>query len=105
MSLDETYRALSHPTRRELVSQVAVAPRRITDVAMRFPISLAAVSKHIRVLEGAGLVRREVCGREHVLSLDPAPLSSAAAWLSAYRQFWEERLDVLESRLREPRER
>jgi DNA-binding transcriptional ArsR family regulator len=105
MSLDRTYGALAHPTRRELVSQIARAPARITDLATGFPISLVAVSKHIRVLEGAGLLRREIRGREHVVSLDAAPLSSAADWLSAYRKFWDERLDVLESRLREPRDR
>jgi DNA-binding transcriptional ArsR family regulator len=105
MTLDATYGALAHPARRAMVSRLAHAPVRVTDLAASFPISLVAVSKHIRVLEGAGLVRRDIRGREHLLSLEAAPLASAAAWLSAYRHFWEERLDLLESRILESRDR
>jgi DNA-binding transcriptional ArsR family regulator len=105
VTLDSTYAALAHPVRRELVSRMAPAPARVTDLAVSFPISLVAVSKHIRVLEAAGLVSRQVRGREHFLTLEPAPLASAEAWLSGYRRFWEERLDLLESRLRESPER
>lgn len=68
-------------------------------------MSLAGVSKHIRVLEQAGLVHREVRGREHLLTLDPAPLAGAAAWLSTYRGFWVGRLDLLEKQLGTPRRR
>jgi DNA-binding transcriptional ArsR family regulator len=63
-------------------------------------MSLAAVSKHIRVLEDAGLVRRTIQGREHHLALEPVPLSAAAGWLDTYRRFWEERLDLLDAKLR-----
>src|ERR687888_620657 len=104
MSLNATYGALAHPVRRDLISRLAPAPARVTDLAAGFEVSLVAVSKHIRVLESAGLVRREVRGREHLLSLDAAPLAGAASWLSAYRRFWEERLDLLESRLVESRD-
>jgi DNA-binding transcriptional ArsR family regulator len=105
VALDAVYGALAHQVRRQLVAEMAPAPARVTDLAAGFPVSLAAVSKHIRVLEAAGLVRREVRGREHFLRLEAAPLAGAAAWLSDYRRFWEERLDLLESRLREPRGR
>jgi DNA-binding transcriptional ArsR family regulator len=73
----------------------------VTRLAEPFDISLAAVSKHIQVLEGAGLVRREVLGREHHLLLDPRPLGDASGWLESYREFWEGRLDALESFLAE----
>jgi len=74
---------------------------RVTDLAAPFDISLAAASKHIRVLEDAGLVRRTVIGREHRLTLDATPLRPAAEWLETYRAFWEGRLDALERHLRE----
>ena len=72
----------------------------MTELAAPFPMSLAAVSKHIRVLEEAGLVRRTIRGREHELALEPAPLMSAAQWLDSYRTFWEDRLDTLDVKLR-----
>lgn len=72
----------------------------MTELASHYPMSLVAVSKHIRVLEAAGLVRRTVEGREHHLTLEPEALREAAGWLHAYRRFWEERLDLLDSRLR-----
>ena len=103
--LDRVYGALSNSSRRQLVERLALAPARVTDLADSFPISLAGVSKHIRVLEEAGLVLRQVQGREHILSLEPAQLANASAWLSGYRRFWEERLDVLHKRLRESRKK
>lgn len=103
--LDSVYGALAHDSRRQLVELLAKSPARVTDVAANFPVSLAAVSGHIRVLEDSGLIRRTVKGRDHVLTLEPAPLASAADWLDRYRRFWEERLDVLESRLLETRDR
>ncbi|MCR6644340.1 MAG: helix-turn-helix domain-containing protein [Terricaulis sp.] len=77
------------------------APARVTDIAKPFAISLNAVSKHIRILERAALVRRERQGREHMLSLNPAPLDEAAAWIETQRQFWTTRLDALEQALAE----
>ena len=68
----------------------------MTELASAFPISLNATSKHIRVLERAGLVTRSVQGRDHVLSLNAAPMAEAAQWLEFYRQFWTDRLQALE---------
>ncbi len=103
--LDDVYGALSNAARRQLVERLASSPARVTDLANDFSISLAGVSKHIRVLEEAGLVRRTIQGREHTLSLQPQPLAGAAAWLLDYRRFWEDRLDLLDRRLRESRRR
>jgi DNA-binding transcriptional ArsR family regulator len=71
--------------------------QRVTDIARPFDMSLAAVSKHIRVLEDAGIVRRRIEGRTHWLSLDPAPLAAAEGWIEATRSFWESRIDALEA--------
>jgi DNA-binding transcriptional ArsR family regulator len=98
-SLDAVYGAVSHPVRRRLLELLAPGPTRVTDLAAPFEISLAAVSKHIRVLEEAGVIRRAVAGREHRLALEAAPLAPAADWLATYRRFWEDRLDALEERL------
>ncbi|HEY8736611.1 MAG TPA: helix-turn-helix domain-containing protein [Candidatus Dormibacteraeota bacterium] len=98
--LDLVYGAVSHPVRRALLEGLRPRPARVTDLALPFQISLAAVSKHIRVLETAGLVRRTVRGRDHELSLEPIPLIGATEWLASYREFWSDRLDVLEARLR-----
>jgi DNA-binding transcriptional ArsR family regulator len=103
VDLDRVYGALSHPSRREMLEQLATAPARITDLADRFDISFAGVSKHVHVLEDAGLLRREVQGREHRLSLEALPLASASSWLATYRRFWEQRLDLLDRRIRESR--
>jgi DNA-binding transcriptional ArsR family regulator len=105
MDLDLVYGALAHQARRRLVEQIAPSPARVTELAAAFPVSLAATSKHIRVLEHAGLVHREVRGRDHFLSLEPAPLAEATAWLAGYRRFWEQRLDLLEARILESRGR
>lgn len=82
-----------------MLAALARGPARVTDLAQRFPVSLAASSKHIRVLEAAGLVRRSVAGRDHVLSLRPAPLVEAGRWIDAHRAFWESRLDALDAHL------
>jgi DNA-binding transcriptional ArsR family regulator len=73
---------------------------RVTDIARPFDVSLAAVSKHVGVLESAGLVTRSVAGRDHLLSLEPTHLVDARDWIDTYRGFWETRLDALESHLR-----
>ena len=101
--LDRVYAALSSSARRGLIGLLASSSARVTEVADNFDMSLAGVSKHIRVLEDAGLVQRKVQGREHMLRLDPVPLADAASWLSSYQRFWERRLDVLDSSLREAR--
>lgn len=99
--LDAVYAALSHPVRRSLLERLQPGGAKVTELAAPFAISLAAVSKHIRVLEAAGLVRRTIIGREHHLVLEPSPLMGASNWLDSYRRFWEDRLDVLEARLRQ----
>ncbi len=99
--LDSIYGAISHPVRRAVLEQLRRGEARVTDLAVPFDMSLAAVSKHIRVLEEAGLVDRAVSGREHHLLLNPSPLVPAARWLDSYEAFWEGRLDQLEAKLRD----
>jgi DNA-binding transcriptional ArsR family regulator len=97
--LDTTLMALADPTRRAIVRRLALGEGRVTEIAAPFPMSLNAISKHIRVLERAGLVRRRVVGREHILSFDPAPLDEAAAWIATQQATWLQRLDALETML------
>lgn len=99
-TLDTIFHALGDATRRAMLGELAAGERTVSELAGPFAISLAAVSKHIKVLENAGLVRRDVRGRTHVCSLDPVPLMSADRWLGIYRRFWSGRLDVLEHILR-----
>lgn len=98
-SLDQTLMALADPTRRAILQQLAQGEARVTDLARPFAMSLNSVSKHIRVLERAHLVRRRRVGREHRLSLNPEPLDAAAAWIEAQRALWTARLDALEAML------
>jgi|SRR5438067_12601114 len=98
--LDHVFAALSDPTRRAIVARLARGPSRVTDMAGRFPMSLNAVSKHLKVLERAGLLRRRRDGREHHLELRAAPLREIARWTSRYERFWNEKLDALEAFLK-----
>lgn len=100
LAMDRTLAALADPTRRAIVARLCAGEARVTEVAAPFEISLNAVSKHLKVLENAGLVRREVRGREHWLAFDGAPLEAAAEWIDRYRRFWEGRLDALADFLR-----
>ena len=95
--LDRVFSAVSDPTRRAILARLADSDARVTDIASAFPISLNSTSKHIRVLEGAGLVRRNVRGREHILTLDAAPLADAAGWIEHYHRFWSEQLASLDA--------
>src|SRR5215216_4407671 len=95
-SLNHTLGAVADPTRRAILAQLSLGEARISDVAAEFPVSFNAVSKHIRVLEQAGLVARRRQGREFWLSLNAAPLADASAWIEHYRAFWEGKLDALE---------
>src|SRR3712207_2305953 len=97
--LDATLLALADPTRRAIVRRLVQGEARVTEIAAPFPISLNAVSKHIRVLERAGLVRRRVVGREHILCFNPAPLEEAAAWIATQQATWQQRFDALEALL------
>jgi DNA-binding transcriptional ArsR family regulator len=99
--LDSVFHALGDATRRRMLRELANGERTVGQLAEPFAISLAAASKHIKALENAGLIRREVRGRTHRCRLDPGPLASAHQWLSYYEGFWTNRLDVLERLLRE----
>lgn len=100
LALDRTLTAIADPTRRAILDQLAHGEARVTDIAQPFEISLNSVSKHIRILERAGLVRRRRRGREHLLSIDPRPLDDAAAWIEHARARWTADLDRLEALLR-----
>ena len=100
-SLDGVFHALADPTRRSILTALADGVRSVTEIAAPFAMSLAAVSKHIRVLERAGLVQRTIDGRVHRMELDASPLRAASSWLEAYRRFWEERFDALGTLLEE----
>ena len=99
--MNSVFHALGDATRRQMLRDLASSERTVSELAKPFTMSLAAASKHIRVLEGAGLIRREVRGRMHVCRLDPGPLASAHEWLGFYERFWTSRLDVLEQLLRD----
>lgn len=94
-SLDATFSALAHPTRRRMIQLLENAPVRVTDLAAEFECALNVASKHIGKLEQAGLVRREQRGREHWLALEAAPLSEAAEFVQRYRARWAGQLDRL----------
>ena len=95
--LNRVFSALADPTRRAILRAVTRRPAAtINEIAEPFPVSLNAISKHVMVLERAGLLRREIKGREHHCWIKPQPLREANAWLESYRQFWEQRMDALE---------
>lgn len=98
-ALDDTLLGLADPTRRAILERLSQGEARVTDLAQPFALSLNAVSKHIRMLERAGLVRREVRGREHILSIDPDPLNDVAEWIAAQRALWKQRLHALDALL------
>ena len=98
--LNRVYAAIADPTRRAILAVLAGGGElNVGSLAGRFPISFNGVSKHVKVLERAGLVRRRVRGREHWLRLRPEPLREATRWLEHYREFWDARLDALEALL------
>ena len=97
--LDRTYAALADPTRRALLVALRAGGARITDLAEPIPMSFAGVSRHVGVLEAAGLIRREVRGREHWLSVQPDALREAERWISEQESFWSRRADTLSARL------
>jgi DNA-binding transcriptional ArsR family regulator len=99
--LNLVFHALGDETRRLMLRELSAGERTVGELAQPFAMSLAAASKHIKALENAGLIRREVRGRTHVCRLEPGPLASADAWLRHYERFWTSRLDALEQALRE----
>ena len=102
--LDRAYAALADPTRRRLLEALRTGDARITDLAAPLPMTFAGVSRHVGVLESAGLVRREVRGREHWLSLQPDGLAMAQQWMTEQTNFWSTRADALAARLRRKRQ-
>lgn len=98
-ALDRVYSAIADPTRRAMLAALTRGDLTVGTLAERFPLSLNGVSKHVKVLERAGLVTRRVDGREHWIRLEPRPLRAASHWLERYRVFWEGRLDALEAML------
>jgi DNA-binding transcriptional ArsR family regulator len=98
--LDQVFHALADPTRRAMLARLADGERSVGELAAPFEMSLAAASKHIRTLERAGLIKRDVRGRTHICALDPIPLADANEWLKRYARFWNARLDALEALLR-----
>jgi DNA-binding transcriptional ArsR family regulator len=99
--MDTVFHALGDATRRRMLRELSAGERTVSELAKPFAMSLAAASKHIKALENAGLIRREVRGRTHICRLDPEPLAGAHDWLSFYQRFWTERLDALDRLLRE----
>lgn len=95
--LDSTFHALADPTRRGMLASLALGERSIGELAEPFKISFAGVSKHVKVLEDAGLVSRRKVGRTHLCSLNAAPLADADRWLKQWEQFWTARLDLLQA--------
>ena len=94
--LDRTLLALADPTRRAILERLTKGDARVTEISEPFEMSLNAVSKHLQVLERAGLIKREVKGRDHWLSFEGRPLSEASEWIDGYRQFWEQRIESLD---------
>src|SRR6476619_1877543 len=91
--MDQVFHALGDATRRHMLRDLAGGERTVGQLAQPFAMSLAAASKHIKTLENAGLIRREVRGRTHLCHLEPGPLASADRWLRFYERFWNSRLD------------
>jgi len=97
--------AISHPSRRAIIARLAKGPARVTEIAEPFDMSLNAVSKHLKVLEGAGLIHREKQGRDHIIEFNAKPLKQVAGWVHEYEKFWNEHLDRLQSYFIEKRKR
>jgi len=99
--LNAVFHALGDATRRQMLRDLAQGERTVSQLAEPFDISLAAASKHIKTLESAGLIHREIRWRTHVCRLNPGPLASAHGWLGYYERFWTDRLNLLDQLLRE----
>lgn len=96
VEMDGVFHALAHGARRDMLGRLAQGELTVGELAEPLEMSLAGASKHVKVLEQAGLVRRTIEGRRHVCRLEPGPLGSASAWLRFYERHWQERLDALE---------
>lgn len=96
-NLDAIFGSLSDPTRRDIIQRISQHAMSISAIAQNYKVSLAAIAKHLDVLERAGLVRKTRRGKEQIVSIDPAALAAATDYLEEYRQLWEQRLDSLEA--------
>jgi DNA-binding transcriptional ArsR family regulator len=94
--LTDVLSAISHPTRRAIIGRLAIGPARFLDIAEPFDVALNAITKHLKLLERAGLIEREKRGREVFISLRPEPLRLVAGWVHEYERFWNEKLDEFE---------
>lgn len=102
--LDAAFSALSNSSRRAIISRLSrTGPQRVTEIAEPFDMSLNAVSKHLKVLEHAGLIRRTKVGRDHIIEFDSSPLQEVAGWIHPYEKFWAHRLDRLEEHFKNKR--
>jgi DNA-binding transcriptional ArsR family regulator len=99
--VNDPFKALSHPIRRGIVERLAEGPATVADAASGFGVSKPALSKHLKVLEDTGVIRREVVGRTHRLSLEPQVLSEAADWMDRQRALWGRLFDVVDEYLKE----
>lgn len=99
--MNAVFHALSHDARRDMLGRLSAGDRTVGELADPLDMSLAAASKHVKVLEDAGLVRRTIDGRRHICRLDPGPLASASSWLLHYERFWTASLDALNKLLAE----
>jgi DNA-binding transcriptional ArsR family regulator len=103
--LTDVLSAISHPTRRAIIGKLANGPARFLDIAEPFDVALNAVTKHLKLLERAGLIEREKQGREVLISLRPEPLHLVAGWVHEYERFWNEKLDEFEGYFKEKRKK
>jgi DNA-binding transcriptional ArsR family regulator len=99
--VNDPFKALSHPIRRGIVERLAAGPATVGEATREFAVSKPAISKHLKVLEQTGVVKREVDGRVHRLSLEPDVLSVAADWMDRQRALWERLFDVVDDYLKE----
>jgi len=102
-ALTDTLTALAHPSRRAILDRLTQGPARVTEIAEPFDMSLNAVSKHLKVLESAGLIKREVVGREHLIEFRAEPLREISRWVREYERFWTQHLDGLEAHFKAKR--
>ncbi len=98
-TLDRVFLALGHPVRRQILMRLAQGEATVTDIADPFDMSLNAISKHLKVLERACLIQRQVIGREHYCSINPQPLEVVSNWLTYYQAFWTDRFDAMEQEI------
>jgi DNA-binding transcriptional ArsR family regulator len=103
--LTNVFTAISHPTRRAIITQLAAGPARFTDIAEPFDTALNSVTKHLKLLERAGLIKRKKQGREVFISFRGEPLREVAEWVHEYEQFWNERLDKFEQHFKDKRKK